>query len=64
MIDATLKGNLARFINHSCAPNCATEKWEVAGELCVGIFARAHIPAGTEITYDYRLAWNGGKRVK
>ena len=29
MIDATLKGSEARFINHSCAPNCAMQKWQV-----------------------------------
>ena len=27
MIDAGPKGNLARFMNHSCDPNCITEKW-------------------------------------
>jgi SET domain-containing protein len=39
MIDPTYKGNMARFINHSCAPNCITEKWHVLGEICVGIFS-------------------------
>jgi hypothetical protein len=64
VIDATRKGGPARFVNHSCAPNCATEKWLVGGQLRVGIFARAAIPAGAEVTYDYRFAWNGGKRVR
>ena len=64
VIDATRKGGPARFLNHSCAPNCATEKWLVAGELCVGIFARKQIAAGEEVTYDYRLAWNGGRRIR
>ena len=64
VVDATAKGGTARFINHSCVPNCATEKWLVAGEVRVGIFARARIPAGAEVTYNYCLAWNGGKRIR
>ena len=64
IIDATVKGGMARFINHSCEPNCATEKWVVAGQLRVGIFAKIFIPAGTELCYHYRLDWNRGAKVK
>jgi SET domain-containing protein len=39
VIDPTYKGNLARFINHSCEPNCITQKWNVLGEICIGIFS-------------------------
>jgi hypothetical protein len=51
----SLQANQARFANHSCDPNCATQKWNVAGELRVGIFATKDIPAGEEITFDYQL---------
>jgi len=31
VIDARLRGNLARLINSSCDPNCVTQKWRDAG---------------------------------
>lgn len=46
IIDARLKANMARFANHSCDPNCITQKWNVHGYIRVGIFAHKHIPAG------------------
>lgn len=55
VIDASRKSNHARFINHSCDPNCETQKWTVKGETRIGIFARKDIPAGTELTFDYHL---------
>ena len=53
LIDATQKGNNARFINHSCEPNCEAEYWTVEGQERVGIFAVSFIPKGQEICYDY-----------
>ena len=53
VIDPTSKGNLARFINHSCQPNCITEKWNVLGEVCIGIFANRDINEDEELTFDY-----------
>jgi SET domain-containing protein len=29
IIDATNKGNMSRFINHSCEPNMEMQKWLV-----------------------------------
>ncbi|KAK7065809.1 Histone-lysine N-methyltransferase setd2 [Halocaridina rubra] len=54
-IDATRKGNISRFINHSCDPNAQTQKWTVNGELRVGFFATKDIEVGEEINFDYRL---------
>ncbi|XP_066157816.1 histone-lysine N-methyltransferase Set2 [Euwallacea fornicatus] len=55
IIDATTKGNISRFINHSCDPNAETEKWTVNGELRIGFFSTRTILAGEEITFDYRF---------
>lgn len=45
IIDAERKGSLARFMNHSCEPNCESQKWTVNGNTRVGLFAKADIPA-------------------
>ncbi|XP_019072296.1 histone-lysine N-methyltransferase ASHH1 isoform X3 [Vitis vinifera] len=62
-IDATKSGSQARFINHSCEPNCETRKWSVLGEVRIGIFAMRDISIGTELTYDYNFQWYGGAKV-
>ncbi|CAM8942728.1 unnamed protein product [Rhodiola kirilowii] len=63
-IDATKKGSLARFINHSCQPNCETRKWNVNGEVRVGIFAKQYIHTGMELAYNYNFEWYGGAKVR
>ena len=55
VIDPTFRGNMARLINHSCKPNCVTQKWHVLGEICVGIFALVDIKEGEELTFDYQF---------
>lgn len=51
VIDASVNGNAARWINHSCDPNCETE--EDDGR--VYIEALRDIKAGEELFYDYGL---------
>ncbi|TMW41095.1 hypothetical protein DOY81_013825, partial [Sarcophaga bullata] len=53
IIDAGPKGNLARFMNHSCEPNCETQKWSVNSLNRVGLFAIKDIPENTELTFNY-----------
>jgi SET domain-containing protein len=62
VIDADVRGNAARWINHSCAPNCDTYEDD---EGRVFIEARRTIPRGEEITYDYQLSYDGriGPRI-
>ncbi|XP_014899870.1 histone-lysine N-methyltransferase ASH1L isoform X1 [Poecilia latipinna] len=55
VIDSFHMGNEARFINHSCEPNCEMQKWSVNGVYRIGLFALKDIHSGTELTYDYNF---------
>ena len=54
-VDATRKGNLGRFCNHSCSPNCYVDKWVVGDKLRMGIFAERKIKAGEELVFNYNV---------
>ena len=64
VIDAVRRGGLGRFINHSCEPNCETQKWVVMGELAIGLFAIEDVSAGSELTFDYNFERYGDKPMK
>ena len=51
VIDAAVGGNEARWINHSCDPNCET--FEEEGRIFV--HARRNLQPGEELFYDYKL---------
>lgn len=57
-----VSGNAARFMNHSCQPNCETQKWTVDGDTRVGLFALEDIPANTELTFNYNLECSGKEK--
>ncbi|KPP71416.1 histone-lysine N-methyltransferase NSD2-like [Scleropages formosus] len=63
IIDAGPKGNYSRFMNHSCQPNCETQKWTVNGDTRVGLFAVCDIPADTELTFNYNLDCLGNEKT-
>jgi uncharacterized protein len=56
VIDAAVRGNAARWINHSCAPNCIPVEDDDAR---VFIEAKRTIRAGEELSYDYQLTVPG-----
>ncbi len=58
VIDAGVRGNEARFINHSCEPNC--EAVDVAGRIYIK--AIRTVQPGAELTYDYNLYRDGRYR--
>lgn len=62
VIDGGVKGNAARWINHSCEPNCETQ--EEDGRIFV--YTLRAIAQGEELNYDYGLILDGRhtKKIK
>lgn len=64
IVDATLCGNAARFINHSCAPNCYSKTLTLPdGREVVAIFSKRRIQRGEELSYDYQFPFDDDDRV-
>ncbi|CAO1622651.1 unnamed protein product [Sympodiomycopsis kandeliae] len=70
VLDGGLRGNVTRFANHSCNPNCYIDKFIICGtdeqgsaEFQIGLFANRDIKAGEELTYDYGWSQFNPKRV-
>lgn len=54
--DGNVGGNIARFINHSCKPNCYSQVVKDT----VWIRAGRNIKKGEELTYDYNTGGEAG----
>ncbi|XP_016343294.1 histone-lysine N-methyltransferase SETD1B-like [Sinocyclocheilus anshuiensis] len=55
IIDATKCGNLARFINHCCTPNCYAKVITIESQKKIVIYSKLPIGVNEEITYDYKF---------
>jgi hypothetical protein len=61
-VDAREYANLARFINHSCKPNCKVSSINVKGYLRNGIYSIRDIRPGEFLSYDYHFDTKQGDR--
>ena len=61
VIDTTMKGNIARFTNHSCNPNMYTKIVSVDGTNHIIFFTRVDVAPGEEMTYNYRFDAESGR---
>lgn len=60
IVDPTCIGNIGRYINHSCEPNCVIVPVRVSSPIPrLGVFAVHNVEAGNEITYDYSSGGSG-----
>eukprot|EP01130_Rhizamoeba_saxonica_P011759 TRINITY_DN4893_c0_g1_i1.p1 TRINITY_DN4893_c0_g1~~TRINITY_DN4893_c0_g1_i1.p1 ORF type:complete len:214 (-),score=50.20 TRINITY_DN4893_c0_g1_i1:48-689(-) len=66
VIDASRKGNIARFFNHSCEPTMEAERWTIEGKTRVGFFVKQgkKVSKGEELTFNYNYQRIGGKLQK
>ena len=48
-------GNVARYINSSCSPNCYTQVITAGGNKRIVLYAKRDIRRGEEICYDYKF---------
>jgi SET domain-containing protein len=60
VVDASVGGNLARFINHACRPNCYSRIVRGTIWICAG----RHIKPGEELTYNYYSNGAAGLRCR
>lgn len=64
IVDATMIGCMARFMNHSCTSNAYAKiisvDTESGQEKKIVVFANRDIAAGEEITYDYKFPVEDG----
>ncbi|KAH7907254.1 hypothetical protein BJ138DRAFT_522413 [Hygrophoropsis aurantiaca] len=54
-IDATKRGGIGRFANHSCNPNCYVAKWTIGNHVRMGIFASRLVRMNEELTFNYNV---------
>ena len=64
IVDATMIGCMARFMNHCCKPNAyanvITVETDLGLDKKIMVFSSRDIKAGEEITYDYKFPVEDG----
>lgn len=66
VVDGQKFGNVTRFMNHSCDPNCKIIPVSVdnlTDFYYLAFFARRDIPAGTELTFDYNPGFDKKQKM-
>ncbi|CAN0068652.1 unnamed protein product [Scytosiphon promiscuus] len=53
VIDASQRGSILRFVNHSCGPNAETQKWSIQGKRRIGFPNSDTIEMLWKVTFNY-----------
>ena len=57
IVDATQRGGKARFLNHSCYPNCRSNNVNVGRHQTISFTAIRNIKPHDEITFNYKMEY-------
>jgi SET domain-containing protein len=60
-INGDRNGGPARYMNHSCNPNCELVQWGVVGLPRMCFFAKKNMKIGMEFMFDYNWDWVRGQ---
>lgn len=63
VVDAHSKGNITRFVNHACYPNCEVQKC-VFGQTRLILVAKEDIKRDEELSFDYGFSWYNSKNAQ
>ncbi|CAF3363447.1 unnamed protein product [Rotaria sp. Silwood1] len=63
VVDATMSGCLARYINHSCEPNSIAEVVQIEKDSKIIIITNRRIAKGEEIMYDYKFDFEEDSKI-
>lgn len=64
VVDATKKGGIGRFLNHSCSPNLISDLVTIHGEHRIHIFCKRNLAKGEELVLDYKLSTPNDSKEK
>ncbi|CAF1248982.1 unnamed protein product [Adineta steineri] len=63
VVDATMSGCLARYINHSCEPNSIAEVVQIEKDNKIIIITNRRISKGEELMYDYKFDFEDDSKI-
>jgi hypothetical protein len=63
IIDATVRGGQARFLNHSCSPNCRSRVLNVGKSQIISFYAIKHIKPHEELTFNYKMEFENDRSL-
>ena len=63
IVDATMSGGMARYINHSCQPNCSADIVQTDRGHKIIIITGRRILRGEELTYDYKFDFEDDHKI-